>query len=199
MELLGISGSPTSPSKTLIAVHQAIDYARAADPAVAADVLNVRDHDMQFCDGRDPALYEGPTRAVIDLVVRADALIIGTPMYRGSYTGVLKNLFDVLPNTALHGKAVGLIATGGTAHHYLAIEHELKPVIGFFGAHAIPGAVYASNEHYVAHELVDEGVLERLRVLGETVVAFAHRVPRDLAGPPPPDIPRLSLPAKEIE
>ncbi|MDN5920465.1 MAG: NAD(P)H-dependent oxidoreductase [Pseudonocardia sp.] len=192
MKVLGISGSPSSASKTLIAVEIAIEHARSY-PDLAAEVLNLREHDVQFSDGRDPATYEGDTRAVIDRVVAADALIVGTPMYRGGYTGRLKNLFDVLPNDALEGKPVGLVATGGTDHHFLAIEHELKPLIGFFRAYAVPGAVYANNGHFSAGELVDDGVRHQLRQLSATVVEFARRMPRDLIGADGPQIPRKSL------
>ena len=199
MQLLGISGSPTAASKTLIAVRRAVDHAQATWPEISAGVVNIRDHDVQFCDGRDPSHYAGDTRWIIDRVVEADALIIGTPMYRGSYTGLLKNLFDVIPNDALHGKAVGLIATGGTDHHYLAIEHELKPVIGFFSGHAIPGGVYANNEHYANGDLVDEGVLDRLAALAEAVVRFAQQIPRGLVGAAKPSIPRRSLASESSE
>lgn len=192
MKVLGISGSPSVASKTLLAVEIAIGHARSY-PDVAAEVLNLRDHDVQFSDGRDPATYEGDTRAVIDRVVAADALIVGTPMYRGGYTGRLKNLFDVLPNDALEGKPVGLVATGGTDHHYLAIEHELKPLVGFFRAYAVPGAVYANNGHFAAGELTDDGVRDQLRRLSTTVVEFARRMPRDLVGADGPQIPRRSL------
>ena len=192
MRLLGISGSPSAASKTLMAVEIAVEHA-GSYPEVSAEVLNLRDHDVVFSDGRDPATYEGDTRAVIDRVVAADALIVGTPMYRGGYTGRLKNLFDVLPNDALEGKPVGLVATGGTDHHYLAIEHELKPLIGFFRAYAVPGAVYANNGHFAAGELVDDDLRDRLRRLSGTVVEFARRMPRDLIGTEGPQIPRKSL------
>lgn len=192
MKILGISGSPSSASKTLLAVEIAIEHARSY-PDVDAEVLNLRDHDVVFSDGRDPATYEGDTRAVIDRVVAADALIVGTPMYRGGYTGRLKNLFDVLPNDALEGKPVGLVATGGTDHHYLAIEHELKPLVGFFRAYAVPGAVYANNGHFSEGRLVDDELRDRLRRLSGTVVEFASRVPRDVIGTDGPRIPRKSL------
>jgi MsuE subfamily FMN reductase len=196
MKLLGLSGSPTVKSKTLIAVERAVRFAREAYPDIDADVINIRDLDVQFCDGRDPSLYEGDTRMIIDEVVEADALIVGTPMYRASYTGILKNVFDVIPNDALQGKAVGIIATGGTAHHFLAIEHELKPVIGFFYGHPLPGAVYASNEHYSEEDLVDGAILDNLRQLAHDVVEFANRIPRGLVGAGRPSIPRRALSAQ---
>jgi FMN reductase len=193
LRLLGVSGSPRSHSKTLLAVETAVEHARATLPGVSASVLRLCDRDVQTCDGRDPSRYDGDTRQVIDEVVEADALIVGTPMYRGTYTGLLKNLFDVLPNDALRGKPVGLVATGGTDHHYLAIEHGLKPVVGFFDAYVVPGAVYANNESYVDGVLATEEVRERLCGLAERVVEFARRVPRDVVDVTSLRIPRRSL------
>ncbi|ALE72022.1 NADPH-dependent FMN reductase [Pseudonocardia sp. EC080610-09] len=192
MDLLAISGSPSTPSKTALLLEIAVARAAGHDD-VDAGLLHLRDHDVVFSDGRDPAGYTGDTRAVIDRVVAADALVVGTPMYRGGYTGRLKNLFDVLPNDALAGKPVGLVATGGTDHHFLAIEHELKPLVGFFRAWAAPGAVYANNTHFAGGELTDDGVRDRLAELADTVVTFARRMPRDAAGATGPDIPRRSL------
>ena len=113
MQVLGVSGSPSSPSKTALAIGTALDRAAEHDD-VHTELLDLRGYDLVFSDGRDPADYTGDTRTVIDRVIAADALVIGTPMYRGGYTGRLKNLFDLLPNDALAGKPVGLIATGGT-------------------------------------------------------------------------------------
>lgn len=193
MKLLGVSGSPSSPSKTVTALDVALDHARTVRPDLDVALLNLRNLRMEFSDGRDPAAYEGDTRRAIDEVVGADALIVGTPMYRGSYTGRLKNLFDVLPNDALVGTPVGLVATGGTDHHFLAIEHQLKPLLGFFQAHALPGAVYANNDHFGDGGLVDGEVRRRLEQLAEAVVTFAERLPAGLVGAAGPEIPRRSL------
>ena len=190
MELLAISGSPSAPSKTVIALDVALRRAAEHD-GVTTSLMALRDHDLVFCDGRDPAKYTGDTRSAIDRVVSADALLLGTPMYRGGYTGRLKNLFDLLPNDALEGKPIGLVATGGTDHHYLAIEHELKPLVGFFRAWAVPGAVYANNTHFSEGRLIDEGVEGSLRDLADAVVLFGRRMPRS-AGPAAPSIPRRS-------
>lgn len=192
MYLLGLAGGLKAQSKTLLAVKRAVEFAQAADGAIEAEVVNIRDLDMQFCDGREGP-YDGDTGELVDKIVRADALLIGTPMYRGSYTGVLKNVLDVIPNDAIVGKPVGWIATGGTDHHYLAIEHELKPVLGGFRAYAIPGAVYANNDHYSDVALTDEGIIDRLDELARAVIDFAERVPRELVGARPPHIPRRAL------
>ena len=194
MKLLGLSGSPTrnTPSRTLNAVKQAMEFAQKQDASIDMETINVRDLDIVLCDGRDPALYENDTKTLIDKIVAADALILGTPVYRGSYTGILKNVFDVLPNDALVGKPVGIVVTGSTQHHYLAIEHEIKPLLGFFHAHALPGGVYLTREHFNDSVLVDEGAIERIKQLSAAIVQFVKHVPNDrnlLAGASGPEIP----------
>lgn len=194
MKLLGLSGSPTrnTPSRTLNAVKQAMEFAQKQDASIDMETINVRDLDIVLCDGRDPALYENDTKTLIDKIVAADALILGTPVYRGSYTGILKNVFDVLPNDALVGKSVGIVVTGSTQHHYLAIEHEIKPLLGFFHAHALPGGVYLTREHFNDSVLVDEGAIERIKQLSAAIVQFVKHVPNDrnlLAGASGPEIP----------
>jgi MsuE subfamily FMN reductase len=194
MKLVGLSGSPTAVSKTLIAVQYALSFAAEIDPALEVQLINIRDFDVIFCDGRDPSLYEGDTRIIIEAVAQADAMIVGTPMYRGSYTGRLKNVFDILPNGCLRGTPVGLIATGGSDHHYLALEHELRPLLTFFGAHVLPGSVYATNTHYSDADLVDEGTVERLRQLARSCVQLARCLDDERAlGADPPEIKREFL------
>lgn len=193
MKLLGLSGSLTPRSKTLIAIEKAVQFAVRHDPSVEVEIVNLRDYDIGFCDGRDPLLYDGDTKAVIEKIEEADALIVGSPIYRGSYTGALKNVLDLIPNDALRGKVVGLIATGGTYHHFLAIEHQLKPLFGFFHAHVVPGAVYAHNRHYSDKTLVDLEVIERLQRLGEDVVDLQNRIGQEYIGACSPSIPRKAL------
>ena len=188
MKLLGLSGSPTERSKTLVAVEKAVEYAEEFYPSISTETINVRDYDVQFCDGRDTSLYEGDTKLIIDKVIEADALIIGSPMYRATYTGMLKNVFDLIPNDALYGKPVGLIATGGSYHHFLAIEHALKPVIGFFQAYALP-----TDEHYSDGVLVDEEILDGLRWLATAIVEFRNQIPDHIEGAFGPSIPRKTL------
>ncbi len=136
MKLLGLSGGMSQ--HTIVAIEKALEFAHKHDDSIAIEALNINDCDIQYCDGRNPSEYGGDAKLVIEKIINADALIIGTPMYRGSYTGRLKNVFDILPNDALMGKPVGLIATGGSDHHYLALEQELRPLLIFFYAFVIP-------------------------------------------------------------
>lgn len=196
MKLLGISGGPTQSSKTLLAVNSALEFASSHDPEIEIETLNISQFDVQFCDARDPAKYEGDARILIDKIIDADAYIIGTPMYRGTYTGILKNLFDLIPNESMIGKPVGLIATGGSDHHYLALEHELKPLLGFFLAIVLPGVVYANNGHYSQGKIDSDELTMKLQQLGESIVNFHKILPMDklsIVGALGPTIKRQSL------
>ncbi|MDC3412131.1 NAD(P)H-dependent oxidoreductase [Aquibacillus sp. 3ASR75-11] len=193
MKIVGISGSLTPRSKTFITVEKALNFAEKSEHNVETELINLRDYHLQFCDGRDPSTYEGDTKQLIDKIVEADALIVGSPIYRGSISGALKNVFDLIPNDSLRGKVIGFIATGGTYHHYLAIEHQLKPLAGYFKAHVIPGNVYAHNQHFENKQLVDKEIITRLKELGETVVTFHDRLNREAVGAHQPSIPRKSL------
>ena len=82
---------------------------------------------------------------MIDDIERADLLIVGTPVYRGSYTGAFKHVFDLVRHDRLRGTPVILTATGGSQMHGLVTEHQLRPLFGFFGALSLPTTVYATN------------------------------------------------------
>src|SRR5690554_6413817 len=177
LKLLGINGSVTKNSRTGGVVQAVLDAAAEAYPEIETELLDLGQYDIVFCDGRDPRDYTGDTKIVIEKVVEADALIVGTPVYRASFTGALKNLLDLIPNDALTGKAVGLVATGGSDHHLLTLEYALRPVISYFRAHTVPGTVYAQNAHFDSGKrLVDPDVLARAEQLGRETVALSYRL-----------------------
>lgn len=179
-KLLAINGSLTPPpSKTRVALDVALTGARGYDPAVEAEVLELRDFALEFCDGRAPDRYNADTRRALALVEEADAYLVATPIYRGTYTGALKNFFDLVPNDPrgsdpLRGKVVGLLATGGSDHHYLALEHQLRPLLSFFGAHTPARAIYASSKDFDAQKQVQGRLIEDLTQLGQEVVILGR-------------------------
>lgn len=101
-------------------------------------------------------------RAMIDAVEAADVLVVGSPVYRASYTGALKHLFDLVDYRALTGKLVILAATGGTPLHGLMTEHQLRPLFGFFNALTLPTAVYATEADFTEYGLTSPSVRDRI-------------------------------------
>ena len=78
-------------------------------------------------------------------IAAAEAVLIGAPVYRASYPGVLKNLLDTTPVEALQAKPVGIVAMGGSPHHYLGVDWQLREVLTWFGALVAPTSVYITG------------------------------------------------------
>lgn len=76
-------------------------------------------------------------------VDEADAVIVASPVYKASYTGVLKTYLDLLPQKALEGKIVLPLFIGGTISHLLSIDYAMKPVLSALGARHVLGGVFA--------------------------------------------------------
>lgn len=115
--------------------------------------------------------------AVVRSVETADALIVATPVYRASYTGALKHLFDLVNHEALIGKPVILAATGGSHLHGLVTEHQLRPLLGFFSALTVPTAIYATEADFDGYSLTNAAVTDRID-------RAADELARLIAGPP---------------
>lgn len=185
--LLGIVGSVSDDSRTRTAVEVAL--AAAADAHdVRTELLHLADFDLATADGRGIDAYEGDTAAALELIVDADAYVVGTPVYRGSYSGALKNLLDMVPRGQWQGDvapfenaAVGLVATGATDHHFLAVDQELRPAFAFFGAHTVGGATYASSDAFDEGEIADDATRERLATLGAATAELAAAVDESAA------------------
>jgi FMN reductase len=117
-----------------------------------------------------PLIFSSLTRAqtspageaVVRSVETADALIVATPVYRACYTGALKHLFDLVSHEALAGKPVILAATGGSHMHGLVTEHQLRPLLGFFGALTVPTTIYAAEADFDEFTLINAAVFERI-------------------------------------
>jgi FAD reductase [NAD(P)H] len=170
MKLLGISGTIIG-AKTSIVVQKVLKEVKKHHPNVEIELLDLREYDVQFCDGRNPSTYTGDTKKVLDSIQSADFYIIGTPIFQGSLSGPLKNLFDLINPKDIRNKVMGFVATGGTYQHYLVIENQLKPIAGFFRAFIAPGYVYVNNNHFNKdNEIIDQEVLNRITDLAKEVV-----------------------------
>ena len=130
-QLIGISGSLGRPSKTHALVG-AVATRVSAQFGTATTLHDLDAFGPSLGQARSLADLAPETRALVDQVIAADALIVGSPVYKGSYTGLFKHLFDLLEPAALAGKPVLLTATGGGDKHALVIEHQLRPLFGFF-------------------------------------------------------------------
>jgi len=129
--------------------------------------------------GEPFAFFDLATPPDLEAVARADAVLLATPIYRGSFTGVLKTALDELPVEALQGKPVAIVAMGATDHHSLGADWHLRDVLAWFGALTLPTSVYLTSKTHDS----DAG-REQLDQLLATLVTLARVVPKGL-GPAP--------------
>jgi len=143
-DILLISGSPTAPSKSSALLDHAQQIIQ--NRGLTATTISVRDfpaEDLLYAKYDSPAFKEFQ-----DQISKASGLIVATPIYKAAYTGSLKALLDILPQTALRGKTILPLATGGSPAHLLAIDYALKPVLAVLGASDIQQGVYITDSQF---------------------------------------------------
>jgi len=169
--ILGISGNVRAPSRT---------------SALVADVLGrigeTYDADIEHLDLgiKAPVLFralrsdqlDDEGLALVKSVEEADVLVVGSPVYRASYSGALKHLFDLVHYESLIGKPVVLLATGGSPLHGLMIDHQLRPLFAFFKAQSLASGVYALESDFSAYSINNPALLDRI----ETTVSDLGRL-----------------------
>lgn len=173
-KLLGIVGSISTPSKTRAAIEIALGAA-AQEFGIETEIISLSDYKLDIADGRKIAEYTGDTAIFLDKIIESGAFIFGTPAYRGSYSGGLKNLFDMIPRgkwqsdkAPLQNRPIGFVGTGATDHHYLLINQELGPIASFFGAYLV-GGVYINSSQFEDYKVIDQKIIARLELLGKSV------------------------------
>ncbi len=170
-----MSGALTIPPKVVVfsANTHRPSKARLLASAIVEEVTAITPLDVRFFDLADAGPGVGaftrselPSQAleIVEAIESADALIISVPVHKGSYPGLFKHLIDFVDLTTLINKPVLLAAKGGGSRHALIIEHQLRPLFGFFLAMTIPTAVYASDAEFKDGVIVDPVLKERIRI-----------------------------------
>jgi FMN reductase len=150
--------------------------------ALANEIARVRDVDVQsvsiaeignhFGTEFDPALLAPELQRAIHAIENADLILAGSPIYRASYSGLFKHLFDLVDRDALKGTPVLLAATGGTPLHGLALDTQFRALFAFFQALTLPQSVYALDVDFNDGRLINDDLSQRVRSAAE--LAAAH-------------------------
>ncbi|CAN7332338.1 NADPH-dependent FMN reductase [Paenibacillus sp. LjRoot56] len=168
-----ISGSPTPTSR----LHGVIEVAKSEllQAGIEVDWIKVRDlpaEDLLYAKFDSEAIVDASKR-----VAEADAVFVATPVYKASYTGVLKAFLDLLPQKGLERKIVLPLAVGGTYAHLLAIDYALKPVLSVLGAQNILQGVYVLDKQVTwgdqGQAILDDEITSRLK---ESVSEFIQEI-----------------------
>lgn len=152
MTIVTISAGLSTPSSTRLLADRLSTAAALAlrERGVEAEIIHIELRD--FATDIINAMLTGFASARLDEAQRqvqdADALIVVTPVFSASYSGLFKSFFDVLDPDALVGKPVLAGATGGTARHSLALEFAVRPLFAYLRAVMLPTAVFAATEDF---------------------------------------------------
>jgi FMN reductase len=84
--------------------------------------------------------------AALAVVESASGVVIASPVYKASFTGILKAFLDLLPQTGLKGKVTLPLFIGGTISHLLSLDYALKPILSVLGSRNILGGVFAIDQ-----------------------------------------------------
>lgn len=115
---------------------------------IAVTVVELRDHAVDIANNLVAGFPAPALREALEAVDGADGLIVVTPVFAASYSGLFKSFFDLVEPDTLSGTPVLLAATGGTARHSLVLEHALRPLFSYLHALTVPSAVFAATDDW---------------------------------------------------
>ncbi|GAA3477540.1 FMN reductase [Streptomyces yanii] len=177
MKLIAVSAGLSTPSSTRLLADRLIESARgelaAQGHTVPTDVIELRELARDVANHLVTGFPPSRLAAAIDAVTAADGLIVVTPVFTASYSGLFKSFFDLIDPDALTGKPVLTAATGGTARHSLVLEHALRPLFAYLRAAVAPTAVYAASEDWGSGgDEYTDGLPARIRRAGGELAAL---------------------------
>lgn len=140
---------------------------------VDIDRIEIRDVAHEAVNAALTHVNGSALQTALDQVTAADALVVVTPVWNGSYSGLFKLFFDVLEEGALAGKPVLLAATGGTARHSLAIDQAMLPMFWMLKAMPVPTPVFAATEDWGTASGLDARIQQAAADLADAVVGTA--------------------------
>ncbi|MFD7555013.1 FMN reductase [Streptomyces sp. NPDC059835] len=177
MKLTVVSAGLSTPSSTRLLADRLAEAVReelaARGRAPSTEVVELREPAGDIAHHLVTGFPSPRLSTAIDAVTAADGLIVVTPVFAASYSGLFKSFFDVIDPDALSGKPVLIAATGGTARHSLALEHAVRPLFAYLRAVVVPTAVFAASEDWGSGgDEYTDGLPRRVRRAGAELAAL---------------------------
>lgn len=192
MKLLVISGGLREPSSTRLLADRLGAAVRAELGRVDIETVELRQLARAVTDAMLTGFASPELAEVFDAIAGCDGLIVVTPTFNATFSGLFKSFFDVLPEQTLNGTPVLIAATGGTERHSLVLDHALRPMFCYLHALVSPTGVYAATSDFGAPglgERIVKAANDFARIsgrsgppLGETVSAELTQMQRLLEG-----------------
>ena len=171
LKLVGLAGSYNRPSKTYALVDH-ISTRASARYGFEKRIHDLTDVGPSLGQAQWRSDLDAAATAILEDVVSADVLVIGSPTYKGSYPGLFKHFIDLIDPEQLRAKPILISATGGGERHALMVEHQLRPLFGFFMAHTLPTAIYASDRDFTNYQVSSDALKQRIGFAVDEIAAF---------------------------
>lgn len=176
MTVLAIAGSPSLDSRTQrLLSHVLTRLARHGLHGRLLALTTLPADALIRADTATPAI-----ESALNDVAAANVVLVGTPIYKASFSGLLKTFLDLLPQDGLEGKLVLPIATGGSLAHLLALDYALRPVLQALSCAMVLPSVFALDREIVRQPgsgvALDESLNVRIGNAVSNLTAFAERL-----------------------
>lgn len=161
LKVVAVSGSLHAPSKTTALVHEILSALDCRIPATT-HLIELNEIGPEFAGALRRDQLSVRIEDELQHIENADLLVVASPVYRASFTGLLKHLFDFVEQYSLVDKPVLLAATGGSDRHALMLEHQFRPLFGFFQALTLPLGVYANDSDFSDYRVSNLELRDRI-------------------------------------
>lgn len=144
-----VAGGLSQPSSTRMLADRLADATvrslQERDAPAVAHTIELRDHARDITNNLLTGFPSPALEAEIAELVGADGLIVVSPIFSASYSGLFKSFIDILDPTSLVDMPVLLGATGGSERHSLAIDYALRPLFTYLHAAPLSTGVFAAS------------------------------------------------------
>ncbi|HET9958100.1 MAG TPA: NAD(P)H-dependent oxidoreductase [Polyangiaceae bacterium] len=178
LSAVAVTGNLSSPSRTVVlakALLKALEEQHAFDSSLIDLATFARPLGQSLYRTELPPSIE----SALQTAEQADVLVVVTPVFRSSFSGLFKHFFDLFDLNALEEVPVILAATGGSERHTLVIEHSLRPLFSFFRAHTVPTTIFASERDFDSERrIAPEVILRAEQAARQATLLLRPRLPR---------------------
>jgi FMN reductase len=160
LKVTAVSGSPKVPSRTTAIIHE-LTSRLGKKIKIDLHLIELSEIGEELGTASYNRIPDS-LKQHIDAIEQTDLLIVATPVYRASYTGLFKHLFDLVHQESLFDIPVLLAATGGSERHALVLDHQLRPLFSFFQALTLPIGVYATEADFENYKVSNPAIDARI-------------------------------------
>lgn len=183
--LVAVSAGLGQPSSTRMLADRLLgstsDALAERGAEAATEIVELRGHAHSIVDAMLTGFASGELEGVLERVAGADGLILVTPVFTTTYSGLFKSFLDILDQDAIRGVPVLLGATGGTARHSLALEYSMRPLLTYLRAEVVTTSVFAATEDWAGADGARSAGARPEVAQTEGLPRRIHRAGRELA------------------